>query len=174
MDRDNRKSHLAPQLSPATQELLRANDSPIFPTQTDGALQTPTSGEIPILGAMVSPRDQHGSVSSRSPIRNGAGPGSIGRAGGSVVHPGLGPQMTTFDAVSQPGQPAFAETGGSVLNGLPNPNRGGIFTLPVRPAPKGPIPPPPPQKEPSLDYAWKRENRRQATFGPPQNRPFDF
>lgn len=37
MDRDNRKSHLAPQLSPATQDLLRASDSPTF------AQQTPTS-----------------------------------------------------------------------------------------------------------------------------------
>lgn len=41
MDRDNRKSHLAPQLSPATQELLRSADSPIYLTQTD--MQTPTS-----------------------------------------------------------------------------------------------------------------------------------
>ncbi|KAH6631198.1 kinase-like domain-containing protein [Chaetomium sp. MPI-SDFR-AT-0129] len=37
MDRDNRKSHLAPQLSPATQELLRSSDSPTY------AQQTPTS-----------------------------------------------------------------------------------------------------------------------------------
>lgn len=41
MDRDNRKSHLAPQLSPATQDLLRSSDSPTFATQT------PTSGELP-------------------------------------------------------------------------------------------------------------------------------
>ncbi|KAK3941238.1 kinase-like domain-containing protein [Diplogelasinospora grovesii] len=40
MDRDNRKSHLAPQLSPATQELLRSSDSPTYLTQTE---QTPTS-----------------------------------------------------------------------------------------------------------------------------------
>lgn len=39
MDRDNRKSHLAPQLSPATQDLLRSSDSPTFATQQ----QTPTS-----------------------------------------------------------------------------------------------------------------------------------
>lgn len=40
MDRESRKSHLAPQLSPATQELLRSTDSPTFLTQTE---QTPTS-----------------------------------------------------------------------------------------------------------------------------------
>lgn len=49
MDRDNRKSHLAPQLSPATQELLRSSDSPTYATQGDvGYQQTPTAGgEIP-------------------------------------------------------------------------------------------------------------------------------
>ncbi|KAL8392688.1 hypothetical protein RB595_002764 [Gaeumannomyces hyphopodioides] len=36
MERDNRKSHLAPQLSPATQDLLRTSDE-------DGTLETPTS-----------------------------------------------------------------------------------------------------------------------------------
>ncbi|KAH8911898.1 kinase-like protein [Coniochaeta sp. PMI_546] len=49
MDRDNRKSHLAPQLSPATQDLLRSTDSPTFFNQTitaadERSMQTPTSG----------------------------------------------------------------------------------------------------------------------------------
>ncbi|KAK4109449.1 kinase-like protein [Canariomyces notabilis] len=44
MDRDNRKSHLTPQLSPATRDLLRSSDSPTYLTQTDMATQqTPTS-----------------------------------------------------------------------------------------------------------------------------------
>ncbi|KAK4178298.1 kinase-like domain-containing protein [Triangularia setosa] len=44
MDRDNRKSHLAPQLSPATQDLLRSSDSPSYPAQNEGGVQqTPTS-----------------------------------------------------------------------------------------------------------------------------------
>ncbi|KAL2159114.1 hypothetical protein VTH06DRAFT_2873 [Thermothelomyces fergusii] len=38
MDRDNRKSHLAPQLSPSAQELLRSSDSPTY-----AAEQTPTA-----------------------------------------------------------------------------------------------------------------------------------
>ena len=54
MERDNRKSHLAPQLSPATQDLLRATDSP-----TDRhPLETPTSGDIPIGRAGIpAPRE---------------------------------------------------------------------------------------------------------------------
>ncbi|KAK4131184.1 kinase-like protein [Trichocladium antarcticum] len=44
MDRDNRKSHLAPQLSPATQELLRSSDSPTYAGHGDIPIhQTPTS-----------------------------------------------------------------------------------------------------------------------------------
>lgn len=42
MERDNRKSHLAPQLSPATQDLLRSTDSPTFHGD-DRSLETPTS-----------------------------------------------------------------------------------------------------------------------------------
>ena len=55
MERDNRKSHLAPQLSPATQELLRSTDSPTY-NLDDRTIQTPTSGEMIIAGAPVSPR----------------------------------------------------------------------------------------------------------------------
>ncbi|SPO06586.1 probable MAP kinase kinase [Cephalotrichum gorgonifer] len=55
MERDNRKSHLAPQLSPGTQELLRSTDSPTHPHP----LETPTSGDIPIgRSGLPTPREQ--------------------------------------------------------------------------------------------------------------------
>lgn len=154
MEKDNRKSHLVPQLSPATRDLLRSSES-----ENDGnAAYTPTSGEIPIAGAIASPRDSHHQGQNRSPTRNGGG--SIGRSSGSTIHPGLGqraatsgsiPKITTAD-LSQP-----AST-----------NLGTSFTLPVRPAPPGgPLPPPPPRKETPDEL--RKENRRQATFGPPSN-----
>ncbi|OAA61840.1 map kinase kinase ste7 [Niveomyces insectorum RCEF 264] len=88
MERDNRKSHLAPQLSPATQELLRSTDSPTFHGD-DRTLQTPTSGEIPIVGDILSPRDQHNGISlpNRSPTR-AVGP-RVGY-GGSGISSGIG------------------------------------------------------------------------------------
>lgn len=102
MDRDNRKSHLAPQLSPAIQDLLRSSDSPSYPAQNEGGVQqTPTSGEIPILGTMVSPRDQFDSVPTRPPPRSGSGSISLGRAGGANVHPGLGPRVASTNSVMQ-------------------------------------------------------------------------
>ncbi|VUC36901.1 unnamed protein product [Clonostachys rosea] len=133
MERDNRKSHLAPQLSPSTQDLLRSSDSP--PSQFAGeerALHTPTSGEIPISGSgIVSPREHNGS--SRSPTR--------GTAGGRTPsgHPGLTPR---------PG--GYGDSAGS---------NGNTFSLPVRPAPpSGPLPPPPPRK--STPEEQRRDNRR--------------
>lgn len=49
MERHNRKSHLAPQLSPSTQALLRG-EGVSSPSKESSALKTPTSGEIPIVG----------------------------------------------------------------------------------------------------------------------------
>lgn len=47
MERHNRKSHLAPQLSPATKALLRGEETPRTATMRS-AQATPTTGEIPI------------------------------------------------------------------------------------------------------------------------------
>lgn len=142
MERDNRKSHLAPQLSPATQELLRSSDSPTYLGSEDKrGLETPTSGEIPIAGAVISSMDSYARGES-SPTRNGLG--SLGRAGSSSLHPVLG-QRTPNVAISN----ANSTT----------------FSLPVRPGPGG-APPPPPKKE--TPDEMRRENRRQA-FIPPSN-----
>jgi mitogen-activated protein kinase kinase len=158
MERDNRKSHLAPQLSPATQELLRSSDSPTFQVQGEnGPAFTPTSGEIPIAGMSISsPRDQ---VHNRSPTRNGVG--SLGRAAGTALHPGLGQRSATANIVPRIGTPDLSLPASASASQA-------TFTLPVRPAPPGgPLPPPPPRKETPDEL--RRESRRQATFGPPSN-----
>ncbi|KAK3685520.1 kinase-like domain-containing protein [Podospora appendiculata] len=168
MDRDNRKSHLAPQLSPATQELLRSSDSPTYLTQTDGGMQqTPTSGEIPILGTMVSPRDQSGSVSNRSPTRGG--PGSLGRPSGPPVHPGLGSRVVTTNSIPRFGQQAVAEQYPSAGPGRSQSANRAVFSLPMRPAPPGgALPPPPPRRQPTVEEV-RRDNRRQVAIGLPPN-----
>lgn len=156
MEKDNRKSHLAPQLSPATRELLRSTDSPTFATDATAAY-TPTSGEIPIAGAIASPRDP-GHAQNRSPTRNGTG--SIGRSAGSTLHPGLGQRSQTSGSIPKVTTVDLTQPSSATL--------GTTFTLPVRPAPPGgPLPPPPPRKETPDEL--RRENRRQATFIPPTN-----
>lgn len=163
MERDNRKSHLAPQLSPTTQDLLRSSDSPDA-VDDDRTLQTPTSGEIPVGAALMSPRDQYSSISSRSPTRNGGpGPSSSSRAGGPPAHPGLGPRVVTTNSIPK------------ITTGRDSPNPSGpvsakqaTFALPLRPPPPGgPLPPPPPVRRNTPDDGASRGSRRQATFGPP-------
>jgi mitogen-activated protein kinase kinase len=156
MERDNRKSHLAPQLSPSTQDLLRSTDSPLYPTHPDEKTSpTPTSGEIPIAGAgIISPRD-YGNGTHRPPSRNGH---SNGRQPLSA-HPGLGSRTLTSESI--PSSTGHADSR------VPASASAATFSLPVRPAPSGPLPPPPPRKHTPDDM--RRENRRQGTFGLPPN-----
>lgn len=156
MERDNRKSHLGPQLSPATQDLLRSSDSPTGQTHTeDRTIHTPTSGEIPIGGAgIISPRDQP----SRSPSRNGVGTSRTP----SIAHPGMGPRTATTSSIPQV----------SRYNDNPAPvsANAATFSLPVRPAPLGStLPPAPPRKQSQTLDEPRKETRRQATFGLPPN-----
>jgi mitogen-activated protein kinase kinase len=184
MDRDNRKSHLAPQLSPATQDLLRSSDSPTsYHTQAE---PTPTSGEIPILG--VRERDQHGVGSIPNepqpplPATNSSGRGS-GRPSGPPVHPGMGPRVASTNSVHissrdlQQQQQAPRQHVVSLGDLAGGPRSSGArvtvsaatphtFALPVRPCPHAgererrlPPPPPPARKaSPSL-YDERRRDR---------------
>lgn len=175
MERDNRKSHLAPQLSPGTQELLRSNNSPDN-NADDRALETPTSGEIPIVGAIIqSPRDQHNSISNRSPTRSDRG-GSIsaGRSNGPPVHPGLGPRVATTNSIPKMAPPPPPRHGQHSPSPSLSSNSGkqASFALPIRPPPGGPLPPPPRRQAPhtpddTSHSGGNRGSRRQATIGLP-------
>ncbi|KAK4168940.1 kinase-like domain-containing protein [Cladorrhinum sp. PSN259] len=194
MDRDNRKSHLAPQLSPATQELLREQE-------------TPTSGEIPILGTVVSPRDQLDSLPTR-PAPSRTGSSSLGRSSGENVHSGLGSRVVTTTTSVPRSRPAVNSTQerppgrtGSPSTGAPTSHYGlpprpspstrappsapvpvrthspsssnagnpAGFSLPLRPAPpSGPLPPAPHRRQLTAEDIQK-ENRRRAGPGPSSN-----
>jgi mitogen-activated protein kinase kinase len=170
LERDNRKSHLAPQLSPATQALLRSNDSPVTGTTSANSpgysLPTPTSGDIPIGGgdirsATTSPQ-YHDPANAVRPSTN-SGPTSSARPTVAPFHPGLTPRASTTNSI-----PKVATTNSTehvASNGSSSATAPGFTTiaLPMRPAPAGPLPPPPvPKKEAGDD---KKESRRQATFG---------
>jgi mitogen-activated protein kinase kinase len=174
MEKDNRKSHLAPQLSPSTQQLLRSNDSPTsapYPSNSpDYSLPTPTSGDIPIGGgdvrsAITSPQYNELNIqNSRSPTKNGTS--SLGRASGAPYHPGLGSRNATTNSVPKLTTLNTADTGPS--NGPSSANAATFTTttLAMRPAPPaGPLPPPPVPRKEGSDLDLKKESRRQATFG---------
>ncbi|KAK5987462.1 Mitogen-activated protein kinase kinae MST7 [Cladobotryum mycophilum] len=161
MEKDNRKSHLVPQLSPATQELLRSSDSPTYQTQSeDRSLPTPTSGDIPIAtssSAMFAAREQM-SNRTRSPARNGIPQGRPP----PMAHPGLGSRGATTNSIPQL-PPSYSESA------YPSSSNSNTFSLPVRQVPltSSFAAPPPPRKQTPDDV--RSQNRRQATFGLPPN-----
>ncbi|KAA6414062.1 MAG: STE STE7 MEK1 kinase [Lasallia pustulata] len=128
MERHNRKSHLAPQLSPATKALLR--DPASSPSHdTSASSRTPTSGEIPIAGD-----DMKSSPAPEIP--------SIKHGLSADVNGGMYPaQAPVFDRPTFP--PRTSST--SVVSTTNRPSTGDAFNLPIRPAPppSGPLPPPP-------------------------------
>jgi mitogen-activated protein kinase kinase len=155
MERDNRKSHLVPQLSPSgTHDLLRSSDSSPQSRNEEPPLDTPIFGDIPIAGAGIfSPRDQ-APAQNRSPSRNGA---SVSRP----AHPGLGQRGATTNSIPQlSSYPDVSHHSSSSAT---------TFNLPVRPAPptsafasQGA-----PQK-PASDEV-RGQSRRQPKYGLPPN-----
>lgn len=168
MEKHNRKSHLAPQLSPSTKALLRSSDSPT--NNSPDMSRTPTSGDIPIgggdiRGAVISPRDQiiNSINGNRSPTKNG----SVGRSFSASPHPGLPPRTSTTDAV--PKITTLNAPGHAAANGTSSASAAtfAMANLSMRQAPPGgPLPPPPVPRKGDGDDG-RKENRRQAAYGVP-------
>ncbi|CAD6594309.1 MAG: MAP kinase kinase (MEK) [Alectoria sarmentosa] len=184
MERHNRKSHLAPQLSPSTQALLRGESVP-SPKESSAstASRTPTSGEIPIADEEIkaSPRSEQPALQRVIPAEiNGTG-----------MYPS---QSSAFDRQGFP--PRTSSTTGplssrsregesfSPKSGLPShprdsghfnphPRDSGNFnpttTLPIRPAPppSGPLPPPP-----SANFRGQRPVTNGSPYSYGDNQPY--
>ena len=158
MERHNRKSHLAPKLSPSTQALLRGESvaSPLLDTSNT---KTPTSGDIPIGGADVRPPLP---TAIPSEINGSSGPSSS--SNGMYDRPPFPPRTSSSGFSS--GRPQRDNDGyaaitiqtrgrengdvyGNASTPLAHPKDGQDgFSLPIRPAPTGPLPPPPGSKTP--------------------------
>ena len=144
MERHNRKSHLAPQLSPSTQSLLRG-DSISSPSKESSASKTPTSGEIPIAGDDMkpSPPSDTAAVQRALPADTNS-TGMHSTQGSSFARQAFPPRTSsTSGAASNRSR----ETDG-LNTALPVQFRSkdnDSFNLPIRPAPppSGPLPQPP-------------------------------
>lgn len=149
MERDNRKSHLVPQLSPSgTHELLRSSDSSPQSRNEELPLDTPQFGDIPIAGAgILSPRDQL-PTQNRSPSRNGAG-------ASRPTHPSLGQRAATNSASGY--------SDGSYHSSS------NTFNLPVRPAPPTSAFAQGAQQKSVSDEARGQSRRQVKTYGLPPN-----
>lgn len=173
MEKDNRKSHLTAQLSPASQDLLRTSDSSPRQTASDERfLHSPSSGEIPIGGAgIISPLEQSHNLSPST--ANGT---ASARAVTTTTHPGLGPRGATTNSVPQAtsrldaATTTAATTTKTTTAAAKAVSAGNAtFNLPVRPAhASASLPPLPGRMHPPTDEG-RRENRRQAAYGLPPN-----
>lgn len=166
MERHNRKSHLAPQLSPSTQALLRG-DPISSPSKESAASKTPTSGEIPIAGDGVkhSPASEQPAVSRvYSADVNGTGLHSAPTS--NFERQAFPPRTSsTFPRDSRSRDPDVRPP--SIVT--PRPKENEAFNLPIRPAPppsgppSGPLPQPPTS---SLRYpSTRRQGANGLSFG---------
>nr|CAC19661.1 mitogen-activated protein kinase kinase [Blumeria graminis] len=160
MEKDNRKSHLGPQLSPSTQQLLRSCDSPTAMrlNSPNNALPTPTSGDIPIGGdvrsAATSPTHEDSTNHSRLSTKLSSSQ--------SRSHSGSSSQNSRHVS-NNSATLAIPDRQSNIPSG-----KGVVFTstkLPIRPAPSGPLPPPPVPRKEGTESDLRNLNRRQATFG---------
>ena len=177
MERHNRKSHLAPQLSPSTQALLRGESVPSpKESMVSTVSRTPTFGEIPIAdeGSKVSPRSEQPAV--QRPIHTEInGNGMYPSQSSAFDRQGFPPR--TSSTTGAPSSRSRESESFSPKSGLPShprdsgnfnpqPRDSGNFntttTLPIRPAPppSGPLPPPP-----SANFRGQRPNGSPYPYG---------
>lgn len=160
MERHNRKSHLAPQLSPSTQALLRG-DGVASPSVDSSNTKTPTSGDIPIGGGDIKPpvptlmpADTNGSdtaplSSSGSHDRTAYPPrtSSSGLSSGRSQRNGDGYPAITVQGRSRETDDVYSGNGTPTSRSKESQDG---FSLPIRPAPTGPLPPTPGSKTPRV------------------------
>lgn len=153
MERSNRKSQLAPPLSPATQALLRGEPSASPSKDSSASSRTPTSGDIPIREDTKSSR-QPDPPAARAPSAETNGAPRVSSQSSGPERPF--PPRTSSNSLFTPGRQR--ESGGfntanaaqirsPGYNPAIPPSRSreneSFGNLPIRPPPSGPLPAPP-------------------------------
>ena len=154
MEKHNRKSHLAPKLSPSTQALLRGESqlSPSkesTPSTASTSTKTPTSGIIPIVedDSRATPNaDLY--ASQRIPSGEVNGTPRYQSQSAAFDRQGFPPRTSSNLSGPSSGRPKDGDMFSPTGSLSSHPRDSGSFnpttTLPIRPAPpSGPLPPPP-------------------------------
>ncbi len=145
MERNNRKSHLGPELSPATRSFLRQDSQPSPKESVTSASTasnptfTPTSGVIPIAEATPITAIQ------RDPYSEGLNPSQSASFDRQGFPPRISSNLSGPPSGRSRDGEAFSPTGGLPSQLRDSGNFNPITTLPIRPAPppSGPLPQPP-------------------------------
>lgn len=150
MERHNRKSHLAPQLSPSTQSLLRG-DNVVSPSKESSALKTPTSGEIPIAGDDMKPSPPSDTPAIQRSLPtdvNGSSVSAYSTPVSAYERPFFPPRTSSnpvVHSIRPRDSDSFNAASGLQQRSKDIENSISTTILPIRPAPppSGPLPPPP-------------------------------
>ena len=155
MEKHNRKSHLAPQLSPSTQALLRGESQPSpskdsTPSAPSTATKTPTSGIIPIVeDDMRRNATADLAAAQRTPSNDVNGTGMYHSQNPAFDRQAFPPRTSSNLTGPSTGRSRegenFSPTGGLPSYPRDSDNYNTTTTLPIRPAPppSGPLPAPP-------------------------------
>ncbi|KAK4695330.1 mitogen-activated protein kinase kinase, partial [Lecanoromycetidae sp. Uapishka_2] len=151
MEKNNRVSHLAPKLSPATQAFLRGDsqsspkESVTSASTTSNSTFTPTSGVIPIAEDDMRPTPI--TAIQREPYGDANDTGMYPSQSASFDRQGFPPRTSSNFSGPPSSRSRDGETFNSPLPAQPRDsgNFNPITTLPIRPAPppSGPLPQPP-------------------------------
>lgn len=141
MERHNRKSHLAPQLSPSTQALLRGETtaSPSRESSASTASKTPTTGDTSVA-------EEDGKAAQ---IPDSSRIYSPAVSGGMYPNQAFPPRKSsTFSQAttrvpSVDGAPSYVGSDHRDSASGDYRDSANFTTLPIRPAPTGPLPAPP-------------------------------
>lgn len=150
MEKHNRKSHLAPKLSPSTQALLRGESQPSpskdsTPSAPSTATKTPTSGIIPIAEDDARSTPNADLYAAQRIPNDVNGTGMYQSQSAALDRQGFPPRTSSNMSGPLSGR---SKDGNTFSPSGSDPRDSGIFnpttTLPIRPAPpSGPLPPPP-------------------------------
>lgn len=159
MVKHNRKSHLAPQLSPSTQALLRGEtqpspkdtglSAPSTASASSTASKTPTSGIIPIAEDDARQTPTSNPAPQRVYSNDVNGTGMYQSQSAAFDRQGFPPRTSSTFPGPSPGRSRdgedFSPTGGLPKQPRDSGNFNPTTTLPIRPAPppSGPLPLPP-------------------------------
>ncbi|MCJ1486189.1 MAP kinase kinase (MEK) [Schaereria dolodes] len=145
MERHNRKSHLAPQLSPATQALLRGEPSSSPLSKDNTNTKTPTSGDIPIADDQSQPYAPNEPAIQRVLSAEVNGNNGMFPNQSPLERPSFPPRTSSTSVLSlgrtRDVENSISSSGRSSQPGHFDPP----VVMPIRPAPppSGPLPQPP-------------------------------
>lgn len=165
MEKDNRKSHLVPQASSSNRQLLRPDEPQNISHSSNPPSRsslTPISGNIPSgdagIDSSISCHKNDETMSRRTQLRE-INSHDVSRTGDNLAI-----RTAATSSSSHVAPLAVSERNICLSSGTKGVNLAST-KLAMRPAPTGPLPPPPVPKKEGSEFESKSLGKKQATIG---------